>query len=181
MGVKLVQLNRLDEALPHFQQAIQIMPSFTDAYIQVADLLERKGRFADTIATVKSGLPTNRHNPVFANEYAWLLATCPVKELRDSTQAIQISEALARATARKTPEYLDTLAAAYADADRFGEASRSPAKRCLWRNPITTQISPLNWPHVSRSTRKDSLSDSSHLDQRIKNERAASYPTTSVS
>jgi protein O-mannosyl-transferase len=122
LGVRLAQLNRPDEAILHFQRVIQLMPSPPDAYIQLANLLELKGRFADAITTLKSGLDPNRHNPIYANEYAWLLATSPVKELRDSTQAIQIGEALARATSRKTPQYLDTLAAAYADADRFDEA-----------------------------------------------------------
>jgi tetratricopeptide (TPR) repeat protein len=122
LGVKLAQLNHPDEAMDHLRQAIRLTPSFPDSYIQLAKLLGQQDRFRDAIAMLKSGLTMNSHNPVIGNEYAWLLATCPVTELHDAPQAIAIGEALAKATSRRDPHYLDTLAAAYADAGRFDEA-----------------------------------------------------------
>jgi tetratricopeptide (TPR) repeat protein len=108
--------------MDHLRQAIRLTPSFPDSYIQLAKLLGQQDRFRDAIAMLKSGLTMNSHNPVIGNEYAWLLATCPVTELHDAPQAIAIGEALAKATSRRDPHYLDTLAAAYADAGRFDEA-----------------------------------------------------------
>jgi tetratricopeptide (TPR) repeat protein len=122
LGVKLAELNRPDEAIAHLQQTVRLMPSFSDGYIQLARVLSQENRYAEAIAALKSDLNTNASGSVVANEYAWLLATCPVVELRDAPQAIEIGEALAKATARKSPEPLDTLAAAYAEVGRFDEA-----------------------------------------------------------
>jgi tetratricopeptide (TPR) repeat protein len=54
------------------------------------------------------------------NALAWLLATCPDRRVRDGKRAV---EAASAAVARdKDPNYLDTLAAAQAEAGRFDEA-----------------------------------------------------------
>ena len=53
---------------------------------------------------------------------AWLLATSPLTETRDSLRAIQWAEEAVAASNRTNPEYLDTLAAAYAAAGQFPEA-----------------------------------------------------------
>jgi TPR repeat protein len=59
-------------------------------------------------------------NPQALNDYAWLLATSRHSELRDGRRAVALAQ---RATeSRRTPVYLDTLAAAYADAGEFEEA-----------------------------------------------------------
>jgi tetratricopeptide (TPR) repeat protein len=123
LGVKLTEMNHPDQAIEHLRQAFRLMPSFPpDGCIQLAKALSQKDRFSEAIAVLKSGLKTNSPDPFVANEYAWLLATCPVPELRDAPRAIEIGEALAKATARKSSGPLDTLAAAYAEAGRFDDA-----------------------------------------------------------
>ncbi len=59
-------------------------------------------------------------DPQALNDHAWLLATSRYDEIRDGSRAIALAE---RATAtRRTPVYLDTLAAAYADTGNFEKA-----------------------------------------------------------
>ncbi len=59
-------------------------------------------------------------NPQALNDHAWLLATSRYDEIRDGSRAVALAE---RATAnRRTPVYLDTLAAAYADTGNFEKA-----------------------------------------------------------
>jgi len=55
------------------------------------------------------------------NNLAWALATCPDPAVRNPAEAIQLAER-ARASAPRSPSYLDTLAAAYAAAGRFPDA-----------------------------------------------------------
>ncbi|HUI08151.1 MAG TPA: tetratricopeptide repeat protein [Verrucomicrobiae bacterium] len=146
LGLKLAELNRSDEATEHFRQAIRLMPAFGDAYVQLAKLLSKNGRFSEAIAVLKSGLTTNPPNPAVANDYARLLVNCPVAELRNTTEAIRIAEALVKASGPKQPEPLDTLAAAYAEAGRFEEAGTAAreavaAAQAMGKTNLAAQIS----------------------------------------
>lgn len=53
---------------------------------------------------------------------AWLLATSPEAELRDGSQAIRLAERAVRLDARHSPEVLETLAAAFAEAGEVRKA-----------------------------------------------------------
>jgi len=61
------------------------------------------------------------------NNLAWLLATCPDANLRNGTEAVQLAEAVCHVAGNK-PLFLDTLAAAYAEAGRFAEATKAIQK-----------------------------------------------------
>jgi serine/threonine protein kinase/tetratricopeptide (TPR) repeat protein len=58
------------------------------------------------------------------NELAWLLATCPDASMRDGPRAVVLAGRAVTATIPKYGPYLDTLAAAYAEAGQFAEAVR---------------------------------------------------------
>ena len=53
------------------------------------------------------------------NELAWQLAT---SKYRNAKKAVELAEKVAAETSRRNPEYLDTLAASYAEAGRFEDA-----------------------------------------------------------
>lgn len=57
------------------------------------------------------------------NDFAWELSVSPVAELRDGALAVEIMEGVT--AERPSPNYLDTLAAAYAEAGRFADAARA--------------------------------------------------------
>jgi serine/threonine-protein kinase len=57
-----------------------------------------------------------------ANNLAWILATSPDPSARNPEESIRIMGRLLREAERPDPAYLDTLAAAYAAADRFPDA-----------------------------------------------------------
>lgn len=61
-----------------------------------------------------------QNNVQALNDYAWLLATSPFDELRNGPQAVTLAlQAVAR---ERSPAYLDTLAAAYAETGKFDRA-----------------------------------------------------------
>lgn len=61
-----------------------------------------------------------RNNPKALNDYAWLLATSPFEAVRNGPQAVTL--ALQAVGRNRSPSYLDTLAAAYAEAGKFDQA-----------------------------------------------------------
>ena len=61
-----------------------------------------------------------QNNVQALNDYAWLLSTSEFAEVRNGPQAVTLaSQAVAR---NRTPAYLDTLAAAYAETGKFDRA-----------------------------------------------------------
>ena len=67
---------------------------------------------------------------VYQNNLAWRLATCPQAALRDGARAVELAREADRLAGGKNPDYLDTLAAAYAEAGQFPQAVEA-AERAL--------------------------------------------------
>ena len=86
----------------------------------LAGVLRAQGRLADVVALYRKG--AERSDPEAMNEFAWLLATCEDPNIRDGSNAVRVAEKAVAATGRGNAQYLDTLAAAYAEAGRFADA-----------------------------------------------------------
>ena len=59
---------------------------------------------------------------VGSNALAWILATSENSDIRDGSNAVVFAERAVAATNRKSPGFLDTLAAAYAEMSQFEKA-----------------------------------------------------------
>ena len=55
----------------------------------------------------------------------WRWQTCPLAEVRDGQEAVRLAQRACRKTEYHAAEYVDTLAAAYAEAGRFPDAIRT--------------------------------------------------------
>ena len=56
------------------------------------------------------------------NTYAWLLATCTDHSLRNGRRAVELASRAVQLSNGSNADYLDTLAAAHAQAGRFQDA-----------------------------------------------------------
>ncbi|UCC31004.1 MAG: tetratricopeptide repeat protein [Phycisphaerales bacterium] len=114
--------DRIDEAIDHYRKAIDLADEPGPLVIRLGDALVQRGDYEKAIERYRQGLWLTEPEPAALNRIAWLLATCPVIELRDCERAIEIAEHVCWLTDYRNPVSMDTLAAAYAECGRWAEA-----------------------------------------------------------
>jgi protein O-mannosyl-transferase len=123
LGVLLQRTGDINGAIEHLRVAAGLQPGRADTRLELGQALIGVGRYAEAIETFRTGMEVQPQNVALENALAWLLATCPEAQLRDGKKAVQIGERVAELTNRKLPQALDTLAAAFAEAGRFEDAT----------------------------------------------------------
>jgi Flp pilus assembly protein TadD len=120
----------VDEAIAHFQKALQFKPRDAKAENNLGNAFLRKGNEREAINHYEKALQIQPADPTFQNNMAWLLATCPEDSLRDGNRAAELAHQADALTGGQNPVILHTLAAALAEAGRFSEAMET-ARRAL--------------------------------------------------
>ena len=90
---------------------------------QMALALAHLGKTRDAMSHYAKALLLRQDFPEALGGLAWLLSTDPHPELRNADQAVAMAERACELTARKEPSALMTLAAAYAEAGRYADAT----------------------------------------------------------
>ena len=62
------------------------------------------------------------------NDLAWIRAAAPQAALRDGAAAVKLAEQACKLTEYREPQFIGTLAAAYAEAGRFDDAITTAEK-----------------------------------------------------
>ena len=130
VGNLLLQSGRVDEAIAQYRSALQSNPASATAHGNLGSALLQKGRAAEAMAEFQQALQLAPADPQAQNNLAWLLATCAEASLRDGSRALELAQQANSSTGGKSPIVLHTLAAAFAEAGRFGDAT-SAAKKAL--------------------------------------------------
>jgi tetratricopeptide (TPR) repeat protein len=130
LGLLLFQAGKTDEAAERFQRAVEIRPASAHAHNNLANALRLERRRREAAAHYEISLQLEPDNPSTCNNLAMLLATAPDASLRNGARAVELAERARRLTHGENPVVLCTLAAAYAESGRFGEAVTT-ARRAL--------------------------------------------------
>ena len=145
LGNALASEGQLDEAIAHLRNALKIKPNYARAWSSLGLVFFQEGDIKEAIAAWKKGLEVKPDQADVQNNLAWLLATAPDASLRNGTKAVALAERANRLNGGSNAPVLHTLAAAYAEAGRFGDA-RTTALRALdlavaqKNNDLTAQL-----------------------------------------
>jgi protein O-mannosyl-transferase len=122
-GLALYRQNLLEQAIANFQKSIEINPRFDKIYNDLATIYNRQGQIEKAVFYWNKAIQINPERPEPLNNLAWLRATHPDKKYRNFAESIRLAEKANKITDYKQPDFLDTLAAAYADAGQFDKAT----------------------------------------------------------
>ena len=128
LGAALFRQGNVDDAIAHFQKALEINPGIAEAHLNLGSAFVKKGEVNEAIAHFQKALTIEPDNVEVLNDLAWLLATAPQASLRNGNRAVELAQRADQVAGGESPIILSTLAAAYAEVGRFGDAQQSARK-----------------------------------------------------
>ncbi len=126
----LAAQGRLEEAIPEYRRTLELMPNSAQAHFRFGQALQTLHNFAAAKAEYQKVLELDPKHLSAHLSLAWLLATCPEASIRNGAKAVALTQQAEQLAGGESPQILDTLAAAYAEAGRYPEAVET-AKRAL--------------------------------------------------
>lgn len=124
-GHALYRQRRTAEALTDYNKALELDPNSAAAYVNRGDLQADQGHFSEAANDYRTAI---RINPSLGRAYqsaAWLMSTCPDEGFRNPELAIEAAQKAIELDGDADYRYLETLAAAQANAGEFEEAIKT--------------------------------------------------------
>ena len=125
LGVTLLELGDYAGAEKALEKALEIYPEHINARYNLGLALWSLGKTGRAIKEYRNILNVKPNWAMVANSLAWVLATDENKKYRNGMEALRWAQVACKGEGRKNPEYLDTLAAAYAEAGRYKAAAET--------------------------------------------------------
>ena len=121
-GNTLFAEGRIDEAMADWEKTLQIRPNDADAHTCLGNALLRRGSVREAVAHYEQAIALAPEDPHSRINIAWVLATSPDASIRDGIKAVEFAQRAVELSGGQDPNFLRTLAAAYAESGRFPEA-----------------------------------------------------------
>ncbi len=121
LAAQLAGAGQSEAAIGHWRNVLEIDPNELTATYNLAATLAAQGDHAEAIDLLRRGLAIAPNGSRLVAALAWELATAPEEDLRNGEEAVQMASRVFTAFPRQ-PQMVDIMAAALAEAGRFGEA-----------------------------------------------------------
>jgi Tfp pilus assembly protein PilF len=128
LGLVLMELGRFDEAMGQFSAAAQLDASYAPPRFQMGRLLLKQGRDAEAMPHFHEALRIEPDNLQMLIYVARVLAADENPQIRNGAEALVLANRASQLAGQAHPVALDTLAMAYAETGRFGEAVQTEQK-----------------------------------------------------
>jgi protein O-mannosyl-transferase len=131
LGELFMACGELDRAVQQFSDLLRLTPDEPEANYRYALALTRQGHVKEAVEHYRRGLRQIEDSAEALNNLAWILATNPDPEVRNGADAVKFAEKACKLTAFNKSIFVGTLAAAYAEANRFSDAIATAEKARL--------------------------------------------------
>jgi Flp pilus assembly protein TadD len=106
-----------------YDTALQLDPNLAQAYVARANLQIQKKNYHQAVSDLETAVQMKSKKLDWAlNSLAWLRATCPEAKTRGGKEAVELAMKACELSQWKNWSFIDTLAAAYAEAGDFDHA-----------------------------------------------------------
>jgi tetratricopeptide (TPR) repeat protein len=113
-----------DKAVQDCDEAIRLHPNYSLAFLTRGEVHWEKKDYEQAFKDYDDAVRVEPRNETALNQLAWRLATCTEERYRNGVRAVSLAYDACEITQWKNANTIDTLAAAYAEAELFDQAVR---------------------------------------------------------
>jgi tetratricopeptide (TPR) repeat protein len=129
-GISRFYQARYDEAIGDFTRALELNSKMDLSFFNRGTAWLYKGNYEQAVSDYFKTLELNPESHRAMNQLAWIFATCPLKEYRNSRMALGFAKKAL--LVKIEPGLFDTLAAAYAEDGNFEKAIETQKMAIVW-------------------------------------------------
>ncbi|MGZ4984687.1 MAG: tetratricopeptide repeat protein [Chthoniobacterales bacterium] len=121
-GALYARQKKFAQAAADYKTAQKLDPTLPEPLVGLAFLSLNDGKQAEAIDELEKALKIKSDSPPALNSLGWVRATSPVRSLRDGRKAVELALQACELSYWAEFQFVDTLAAAYAEAGDFAKA-----------------------------------------------------------
>jgi tetratricopeptide (TPR) repeat protein len=141
-GRALFALKNYAKARAEFETAFATSPEAGLIYAAAGSSAFGASRFAEALEFFQRGLKAAPHHDLLLNNFAWFRATCPDAAFRNGAEAVRFAREACERASWKDSVFMDTLAAAQAEAGHFAEAVNTEGRALADKDAERLEKSP---------------------------------------